>query len=243
MHAARLHLTLLSLLLAGCPAGGHQVNCSLIPLCESPCCDSANHCKHLVCEGVLWVCLPAEHGSHAWAKQSKPCSPDMGITPRKDGAKPKKDLAGKADIYPKNCGAHASKKAGKCVCNQGYINKDKSWSNGCEAPDGACSVVNCGHCPAGYCGANAHCRDNVKCRCKDRNWKNADNNWKNGCETKTTNCKASNCNQCYVGFCGPYANCMQNKCACTAAGYSNCDGKWEFSGCECKGTCSGGKCK
>jgi len=104
-------------------------------------------------------------------------------------------------------------------------------------------VVNCGHCPAGYCGANAHCRDNVKCRCKDRNWKNADNNWKNGCETKTTNCKASNCNQCYVGFCGPYANCMQNKCACTAAGYSNCDGKWEFSGCECKGTCSGGKCK
>ena len=234
---------LLLLALAGCQAGGRAVNCSLVPLCESPCCDKAHNCQHLVCEGVLWVCLPSEFGSFTWQKSTTLCSPDAGAPPHKDGTTPSKDSSAKADLYPNSCGAHASNQAGKCSCTQGYINKDKSWKNGCEAPDLACSVINCGHCPVGYCGANAHCRNNQKCRCKDKNWKNTDGKWNNGCEAKTSNCHGGNCNQCYVGFCGPYANCMQNKCACTATGHSNCDGAWEFSGCECKGTCVGGKCK
>lgn len=242
MSARVGHVWLLAaaLSLAGCPAGGSEVSCDLVPLCESPCCDAEHHCAHQVCEGILWVCLPGQGGRHAWQKQDKRCTLDSGA-PQVDGAPPK-DMAAKGDLFPISCGAHATKVAGKCVCVQGYINKDTSWGNGCEAPDPACSVVNCGHCPAGYCGANAHCRDNAKCRCKDRNWKNADGSWKNGCEAATTNCHGGNCNQCYVGFCGPYANCMQNKCACTVTGHSNCDGKWELSGCECKGTCSGGKC-
>ncbi len=239
-HGRLVPALLLVLAAAGCPAGGAEVKCDLVPLCDAPCCDAERNCASVVCEGILWVCLPGQYGRYTWQKQEKRCAADSGTAA--DGA-PRKDAAAKADLPPKSCGAHASMIAGKCACHQGYVNKDKAWSNGCEAPDPACSVVDCGHCPAGYCGANAHCRDNKKCRCKDRNFKNADGNWKNGCEAKTTNCHGGNCNQCYVGFCGPYANCMQNKCKCTVTGYSNCDGKWELSGCECKGSCSGGKCK
>jgi hypothetical protein len=132
-----------------------------------------------------------------------------------------------------------------CICTHGWVNQDNSWATGCEVIDPACTVTSCGNCPApdAYCGANAHCRDNAKCRCIDGNWLNSDGNWGNGCETYTTTCTPTNCNDCYVGYCGPHANCMQSNCECTESGWSNCDGSWELSGCECNGTCSGGQCQ
>lgn len=184
----------------------------------------------IVCEGASWICR-RDGEQHRW-KRDAPCpTPDLG--PLSDGAI--------------RCGINAHQNAGGgCVCDQGYLDKDGSWTTGCEVPDPACSVVDCSKCPKGFCGQNAHCRAILsvnKCRCKDRFWLNTDGDWNNGCEVYTSKCATNNCNSCYTGFCGPNANCMQNNCKCTKSGWYDCDKKWEISGCECQGGCNGSACK
>jgi hypothetical protein len=176
--------------------------------------------------------------------KNAPCGGLDGFHPIWDqGPQPDWRAERRTSDLPTSCGDHASVVGGACKCQQGYVNQDGSWSNGCEAPDPACSVTSCGNCPEGYCGPNAHCLNNLKCRCASALWRNQDGDWSNGCETPSVDCNPQNCNNCYVGYCGAHANCMQNKCACTEAGWTNCDGVWELSGCECNGTCTDGQCK
>lgn len=237
MYAAARHALLggaLLLLGGGCP-GGSPVSspCARIPQCDAPCCNQDRDCEETICDGVLWVCRAGAGGAWAWQKNGASC-PAGG-----DGDR---DLGPRLDTLSA-CGANATLSSGRCVCKKGYVNQDGSWQNGCELIDPKCTVVSCGSCPDGYCGTNAHCRDNVKCRCVSRFWRNDDNDWSNGCETYTTTCSPTNCNDCYTGFCGPNADCMQNACACTVSGWTNCDAVWEFSGCECGKTCVSGKCQ
>jgi len=147
------------------------------------------------------------------------------------------------DAGPTSCGPNSIRVGGGCQCTQGYVNQDGLWPNGCETIDPACSVVNCSKCPVGFCGQNAECRDNIKCRCISKYWLNKDDNWSNGCETYTATCSPTNCNDCYTGFCGIHADCMQSNCKCVVTGWANCDGVWERSGCECFGTCVNGQCQ
>ena len=223
---------LAALAASGCPGEGTvgRPSCSKIPDCDSPCCDKDRECVEIICEGVSWVCR-SEGADHLWKRDAVCPPPDLGPDgPPSDGSL--------------RCGINARQNsAGACVCVQGYLDKDGQWSTGCEAKNPACSVTSCGHCPVGYCGKNAHCRDNLKCRCIDRFWLNKDDDWSNGCEAYTSDCAPNNCNSCYVGFCGPHADCMQSVCKCVATGWFDCDKKWELSGCECQVGCNGSACK
>jgi hypothetical protein len=184
----------------------------------------------IVCEGASWICR-RDGEQHRW-KRDTPCPPpDQGLPI--DGAI--------------RCGLNAQPdNRGGCSCDQGYLNQDGDWKNGCELPDPACSVVDCSKCPKVFCGQNAECRtifSTHKCRCKDGFWLNTDGDWSNGCEVYTSKCAPNNCNSCYTGYCGPNANCMKNNCKCTSSGWYDCDKVWEISGCECKGGCNGSACK
>jgi hypothetical protein len=102
--------------------------------------------------------------------------------------------------------------------------------------DPTCAWDNCGHCPAGWCGQNAECRNDVKCRCVGQ-WLNNHGAavWTYGCDTFSPDCNPTNCNACSTGYCGNAANCNQNKCGCDS-GYADCNSSWT-DGCECHGTC------
>jgi len=238
--AAYLALAALAIVSVGrCARGADSSLCSQIPACpELGCCNEQTLCQTQVCQGVQWLCREAHEGSPRWLSGGGQCLKAVPDASPGDGAP--------ADIGPcsaGSCGANASCVAGACLCERGYVNSDKRWSNGCESIDPECRWTNCGRCPADYCGANAECRDNKKCRCADINFKETldPNGVFLGCLTPTSGCRWDNCNKCYTGFCGPHADCRQNQCKCIDTGWEDCDKKWERSGCECNGTC--GSCK
>jgi len=218
---------------SGCPGEGvvQPPACSRIPGCDSPCCDQERQCLEIICEGASWICR-REGSGHRWMRDAPCPPPDLGP----DSAMSDGSI---------RCGTNAHQdKSGGCVCDQGFVDKDGTWTTGCEAPDPACSLSSCLNCPTGYCGNNAHCRVSInRCRCVDGDWLNTDKDWSNGCEAYTIGCDWDSCNKCYTGFCGAHANCMQNVCKCTVSGWYDCDKKWELSGCECSGGCNGSACK
>ncbi|MCA9666947.1 MAG: hypothetical protein KC503_15215 [Myxococcales bacterium] len=218
--------------------------CPQIPSCpELGCCDVDTLCQTRVCQGVQWLCRAVPEGGLRWLAGNGQCEssiPDALPNDATDGGAP--DGGGCTST---SCGANASCEQGGCKCKQGYVNSDSAWSNGCEAIDPQCRWTNCGRCPADYCGPNAECRDNTKCRCANINFKETldSNGIFLGCLTPTSGCRDDNCNSCYTGYCGVHADCRQNKCKCTDSGWISCNGQWERSGCECNATCSGGVCK
>lgn len=211
-------------------------------LCPDRPCAVANRCAQQDCQGERWVCLASAAGEPQWVRNGPPCAADLG-PPSPDAAPVDAADLRVPDMLPLSCGPHAEPTTSGCACSQGYVNPDGAWGNGCEADDPQCAADHCDHCPEGYCGANARCNDQHKCRCISRFWKDADLDLSNGCETPVEDCSETNCNACYVGFCGPEADCLQNKCGCDTSGYTNCNGIWENDGCECEGTCVAGQCE
>ncbi|MCC6750491.1 MAG: hypothetical protein IT371_22695 [Deltaproteobacteria bacterium] len=236
-------LTFGALLLAGCPGGrapgANPTTCPKIPTCNSACCDAQRYCMAQSCENVVWYCTRNTSGQYSWQLPKPTClaGPRDGGSLFPDGPLAGDGAGPGAEAGPPcsgtSCGAHASCAATGCVCEAGFKNADGSWDNGCEAAQAPCDPMSCGGCPAGYCGANAVCRDNQKCRCVGQ-WLNSDGDWGNGCEENSPACSPTNCNACSTGYCGAHANCNQNRCVCTTPGQANCDGDWNGTGCECK---------
>ena len=165
---------------------------------------------------------------------------------RPDRALPDKQIKPDAPC-PAGCNKSTHCVEGKCVCFKGLHNKDGNWNNGCEYADPVCNGILCNQCPnpTTWCGQNAECRlvnTTHRCRCINGGWINKNVDWVDGCEAKSAGCSEATCNNCYEGYCGPFADCKTNKCTCVVAGRDSCDGKWEKSGCECKGKCVAGKC-
>jgi len=193
--------------------------------------------------GLLSACPGSRELPRHLALDGISLPPDLGTTePRHDtlkfdrngvhfDASPPKDTEIATDSTPITCGLHAENKNSKCVCTQGYIDTNVNVNDGCEGDDPECGMMNCGHCPVGYCGSHAICRDNLKCRCNEWGWKNSDGSWTNGCEEPTIGCSANNCNACAQAICGPHTDCSQSVCKCTEQ-WANTNNDWLKDGCE-----------
>jgi hypothetical protein len=240
MRVARtLALVAMAVAAAGCPGRGAAL-CPTVKGCATACCNAVTACQDAVCEGAQWGCRLQANGHYAWVASAPSCNspaPDMGPVDRGSVGRPEGAIG-----CGRNCGQHAHCAGSLCACDKGFGNPDGNWDNGCEGLDATCGPWNCGACPDGYCGQNAICRDNAKCRCVGQWLNNHGDDWSQGCDTPSPNCRADNCNACYTAYCGPAADCMQNTCKCIGAAVHCASGWPEYSGC-CANGCNGASCK